>query len=88
VTEGKDIGRDRVKRQQKKHQERGKRQRGRNQCVRHTGRSYRRINGGKETVGMRYGRRDKEGETEGRNIEERYLQRRDRERYKGKIQRE
>jgi hypothetical protein len=32
---------------------------------------YRRINGGKETLGMRYMRRDKRGDAEGRNREER-----------------
>jgi hypothetical protein len=37
--------------------------------VRNIGR--RRINGGKETVGIIYRRRDKGGETEGRNREER-----------------
>jgi hypothetical protein len=47
---------------------------------------YRRINGGKETIVMRYRRRDKEGGTEERNRKER--QRRDRGRFKGKRQRE
>jgi hypothetical protein len=47
---------------------------------------YRRINGGKETVGMISRRRDKGGEAEGRKGEER--PRRDRGSYKGKRQRE
>jgi hypothetical protein len=38
-------------------------------CVRH--KVYRRINAGSETVVMRYRRRDKGGETEGRNRKER-----------------
>jgi hypothetical protein len=75
-TEGRDKGRDRGKRQQKKRQERdrGEERNGRDRggeirCVRH--KVYRRINAGSETVVMRYRRRDKGGETEGRNREDR-----------------
>ncbi len=45
-------------------------------------RVYRRINGRKETVVMRYRKRDKGGETEGE------IEKRDRGRFKGKRQRE
>jgi hypothetical protein len=64
VTERRDRGSDRGKRQQKKWWERdkGEEKEGRDRggeirCGRHT--AYRKINGGNETVGMRYERRDK-----------------------------